>query len=59
MATNKSFGCVAKKHRAAAEIHKELKGKSTRDRLSYWRKRKRAMERRIAVSKPVKQRAGN
>ena len=58
MTTGKSFDCVSMKHRAASEIHKELKGKSTRERLTYWRKQKRSMERRIARSKGAKQKAG-
>lgn len=57
MTTGKSFDCVAMKHRAASEIHKELKGKSMKERLAYWRKQKRSMEIRIARSKAIKQKA--
>jgi hypothetical protein len=57
MTTGKSFDCVAMKHRAASEIHKELKGKSMKERLAYWRKQKRSMEKRIARNKAIKQKA--
>mgnify|MGYP006306027219 FL=1 len=38
MAKKKDFDCVEMKHHAAAEIHKELKGKTIEERLDYWNK---------------------
>ena len=36
MNKKKDFDCVEMKHRAAAEIHEELKGKTIEERLDYW-----------------------
>lgn len=47
MSEKKEFDCVEMKHRAASRIHRELKGKSVAERLSYWRKGKRAMAKRL------------
>lgn len=47
MNEKKEFDCVEMKHRAASRVHRELKGKSVSERLSYWRKRKRAMAKRL------------
>ncbi len=33
----KRFDCVEMKHKAAERIRKELEGKSTEERLAYWR----------------------
>ena len=49
----KSFDCVEMKHRAAVKIHNELKGKSIKERLVFWRKQKRAMSKRLAKSKSI------
>ncbi len=51
MKTHKAFDCVAMKHKAAAGIHKELAGKSTRERLDYWDNERKAMEKRLNGSK--------
>lgn len=48
MTEKKDFDCVEMKHRAAARIQKELKGKTAKERLAYLRKGRRAMERRAA-----------
>ena len=47
MTTDKSFDCVEMKHRAASHVHRELKGKSIKERLAYWRSQKKAMEKRF------------
>ena len=38
MNREKKFDCVEMKHRAAAEIQKELNGKTIEERLVYWNK---------------------
>jgi len=53
MAKDKSFDCVEMKHRAAVKIHNELKGKSIKERLDFWRNQKKAMSRRLSKSNAV------
>jgi hypothetical protein len=42
----KSFDCVEMKHRAAARVRKELKGKSVAERLMYWHDVKKEMKKK-------------
>ena len=47
MSEKKQFDCVEMMHRAASRVRCELKGRSASERLSYWRKGKRAMAKRL------------
>ena len=43
------FDCVEMKHRAAARIQKDLKGKSVEERIAYWNEEYRKQKESCAV----------
>ena len=45
----KEFDCVEMKHRAAARIQKDLKGKSVEERIAYWNEEYRKQKESCAV----------
>ena len=47
---NKSFDCVEMKHRAAANISKELAGKDVSGQLEYWKKQYDEMKKKARAA---------
>ena len=48
---NKTFDCVEMKHKAAAQIYKEIKGMTLKQELLYWEKQTEILRQRILRKK--------